>query len=77
MNATMSQEKTNKPKLSRSRTSAPMLSNEAQLKLSEIGEEMGGISIPSLLSQLGEASKKGKAENWHRAVAAFQDAIER
>ena len=77
MTATMTQKPTRKPQLSRSRTSAPMLSGDAQAKLAEIGEAMGGISIPSLLSQLGEAAKKGKPENWHRAVAAFQDAIER
>ncbi|MEM1223864.1 MAG: hypothetical protein AAGH40_14020 [Verrucomicrobiota bacterium] len=53
-----------------------MLTEEAIQSISEIAEVVGS-SVPGLLAQVAEASKKGKAENWHRAVAAFQDAIER
>ena len=77
MTTTMTKKRTRKPQMSRSRTSAPMLSDDAVLTLNEIGESLGGLKIPTLLAQLGEAAKHGKPENWHRAVAAFQDAIEK
>ena len=76
MSATNPHTRRRKPKLSKTRVSPPMLTEEAIAKLAEIGE-MIGSSIPGLLAQVGEAAKKGKAENWHRALAAFQDSIEK
>lgn len=65
-----------KGKFSKERVSSPMLTIEAKTKLEEIAEFMG-TSLPNLLSQLGESARNGKGENWHRAVGAFQDAIEK
>lgn len=74
--STVIDRKQRKAKFSKNRISSPFLSNEALLRLQDFEEELG-ISVPGLLAQLGEAARNGKPTNWHRAVAAFQDAIER
>lgn len=63
-------------KLSKIRISPPMVTPDAANKLDEIAELVGS-SMPGLLAQLAECAKGGKPENWHRAAAAFQDAIEK
>ncbi len=73
---TLGRPKGSKAKLSKERISPPTITPDAKEAL-ELIAEMIGTSVPGLLAQIAECSKKGKPENWHRAVASFQDALEK
>jgi len=62
--------------LNKERISGPRVSTDALENMKKIADA-NGITVSTMFSQIGEACRDGKIRNWNKALAVFQDTIEK